>query len=179
MKSFGRVLLAAVACTLLGGCVVTQQDTMAQGAPTARAQLADTSGRTMGEANLREGTNGVHVQVRLENAPIGLRAIHVHETGRCRPTFEAAGAHWNPNGRQHGFLSAEGPHLGDLPNIHVAENGRGQAEFFLQGARLSGDGRGLLDGDGSALVVHERADDHRTNPSGNSGDRVLCGVIVR
>ncbi len=178
MKHLGYVL-TPIAVALLGGCVVSQQETIAQSAPTARAELADTAGQRMGEAHLRESVHGIHVVVRLEGAPPGRRAIHIHETGRCGPTFDAAGGHWNPNGRQHGFLNVAGPHLGDLPNIHVGADGRAEAEFFVQGVRLSGEGRGVLDGDGSALVVHEGADDHRTNPSGDSGGRVLCGVIER
>ena len=100
----------------------------------------------------------------------------MHETGLCTPNFEAAGAHFNPGNRQHGFRNGQGPHAGDMPNIHVSPSGALTVELLLAGVTLSGE-RALLDGDGAALVVHANADDYATEPSGNSGERIACGVI--
>jgi superoxide dismutase, Cu-Zn family len=149
----------------------------AQDGLNARAQLMNRDGQRIGEAILRDGPNGVVVELALTGAPPGVRAIHVHQTGRCTPDFDAASDHWNPRGRAHGILNADGPHAGDLPNLHIPQNGRLTTEFFLRDARLRDGSDPLLGGDGSALVLHEGADDHRTNPGGDSGARIACGVI--
>ncbi len=172
-------LTAIILASTIGSasaCSGAGREGIAQGTQAASAELRSSDGQRIGEASLREGPHGVHVQIRLDGAPGGARAMHVHETGQCEPGFDAAGSHWNPHSRQHGFMNPEGPHAGDLPNLHIPDNGRLDAEFFLPGARLHGFG-GLLDGDGTALVMHAGADDHRTDPSGDSGERLACGVI--
>jgi Cu-Zn family superoxide dismutase len=99
-------------------------------------------------------------------------------TGQCAsPDFASAGGHWNPTQRQHGLSNARGPHRGDLKNIDIELDGSGRLGATLRNARLSGGAHPLLDADGAALVVHVAADDHRTDPSGQSGARVACGVI--
>lgn len=171
-----RIVVVAATTISAAACSGAGRESVAQGSQTAGAELADAAGQRIGEASLREGPNGVYVRIRLNGAPAGARAIHVHEVGRCEPGFDAAGSHWNPQRREHGFMNPNGPHGGDLPNLHIPENGRLDAEFFLLNARLHGAG-GMLSQDGTALVMHEGPDDHRTDPSGDSGDRVACGVI--
>lgn len=147
---------------------------------TARATLEDGEGRRIGRARLQEGPHGVVVQLELEHAPPGTRALHVHEMGRCEgPDFESAGGHFAPDGREHGFINEHGPHAGDLPNVHVPEGGRLSVDLFARGLTLAAGPRSLLDGDGTALVLHEGGDDYTSDPAGAAGDRVACGVIRR
>lgn len=149
---------------------------------TARADLIDTRGRKVGEAVLRETPDhGVLIEIDASGLPPGVHGFHIHEAGRCDPpTFESAGAHYAPRSRQHGFMVEEGAHAGDLPNLHVPDSGRVHVEHLAAGVTLQSNQVGtLFDSDGSALVIHARRDDYRTQPSGDSGDRIVCGVIRR
>jgi Cu-Zn family superoxide dismutase len=108
----------------------------------------------------------------------GVYGVHIHTVGRCDPPdFASAGPHWNPSGQQHGRNNPQGTHLGDLPNMMVGADGRGTLEIKVAGASLAGRGAALLDDDGATIVMHERPDDYRTDPSGNSGARIACGVF--
>lgn len=164
------IALSAAACTAPGS------GTMSLGTGAAAATLRNAAGETVGTAILSEATVGLLVSGTLTGVPAGTHAIHVHAVGQCTPTFAAAGGHFNPRERRHGFLSPDGHHAGDLPNLHVAA-GSGMFELTLPGVRLGGSD-GLLDADGAALVVHAGADDYKTDPAGASGDRIACGVIA-
>jgi Cu-Zn family superoxide dismutase len=146
----------------------------------AAAVIADASGRMVARATVRQTAAGLSVHVEAAGLQPGTYGVHLHAVGRCEPpAFASAGAHWNPTGRQHGRDNPSGPHLGDLPNLVVAGDGRGAADFVVAGATLAGGGpNALLDSDGAALVVHAQADDYRTDPSGNSGARIGCGVLT-
>lgn len=145
---------------------------------SATATLRDREGRSIGTATLTNTAQGVLVSASFSGLGAGTHAIHVHQTGLCTPDFAAAGAHFNPDNRQHGFRNPQGSHAGDMPNIHVGAAGTLTVDLLVPGVGLTG-ARGLLDGDGAALVVHANADDYQTEPSGNSGDRIACGVIAR
>jgi Cu-Zn family superoxide dismutase len=109
----------------------------------------------------------------------GLHAVHVHAVGKCEgPAFTTAGGHFNPTQKKHGFKSPEGAHAGDLPNMLVAKDGAGRFEALDDAITLKAGPASVFDADGSALVIHAGADDYVTDPAGNSGDRVACGVIV-
>lgn len=151
----------------------------AQSSSTATGQVVDASGKTVGTAQLAQVAGGVRVTARLQGLPPGRRGIHLHDVGRCEgPSFSTAGEHFNPSGRQHGPLNPAGAHAGDLPNLEVGADGVGSVDVVAPGARL-GPGEGtLLDANGSALVVHTNADDLRSDPSGNSGPRIACGVVL-
>ena len=145
----------------------------------ARVVLADAQSRTIGEARLQETPHGVLLRLDLRQAPPGVHALHFHNTGRCDgPTFESAGAHFAPGGHQHGFLKADGPHAGDLPNIEVPGNGQLTVEYLVRDVTLGAGPATLFDGDGSALVIHAGKDDYLSNPAGNSGDRIACGPLL-
>lgn len=145
---------------------------------SARAELVDANGKVVGTAKVRAaGAHGLRVTLAVKGLQPGERGVHLHAVGRCDgPAFTSAGPHWNPGGRKHGRDNPEGAHQGDLPNLKIKAGGRGALDFTLHGAHLNGEG-GLLDSDGAALVIHAKPDDYRTDPSGNSGDRVICGVL--
>jgi Cu-Zn family superoxide dismutase len=149
-------------------------------ADVADVQLQNAANESVGKVALRDTPNGVLLELDITNLPPGEHAVHLHEVGQCKPPFESAGAHVNPGNRHHGFEAATGPHAGDLPNLVVPQSGMLKAEMLARDVRLSdASARGLLDADGSALVVHEKADDHKTDPAGDSGNRIACGVVER
>lgn len=148
------------------------------GAESARVELKDLRGKHVGEAALQDSPDGVRLRATFTDLPPGEHAIHVHEVGKCEPPFESAGGHFNPTGKQHGRDNPQGPHAGDMPNLEVAPNGRGTIEVVLRGVTLNGRPVALLDRDGASLVVHEKADDYRSDPAGNAGDRIACGVLA-
>jgi len=145
---------------------------------TASAVLKDASGKDVGKATLTVNPSGVLVSLDLTAVPPGEHAFHIHAVGKCEPTdFKSAGPHFNPDQTKHGYLSSEGPHAGDMPNLHVPADGGLQVEILEPNVTLSGEAP-LLDADGAALVIHAGADDYKTDPAGNSGDRIACGVIA-
>ena len=170
------LLIGLAAC--LAGCVGEGERT-ATGEMTSGATLNDAAGATRAVATLGERDGGVLVRIDARQMAAGAYGAHVHTTGRCdAPGFESAGPHWNPTGQQHGRENPQGTHLGDLPNLVVGADGRGQVEYLIAGATLTQGERALQDADGAAVVVHAGADDNRTDPSGNSGARIACGVLA-
>jgi Cu-Zn family superoxide dismutase len=148
--------------------------------PAAVAHLVDSSGRAVGNAVMLEEGGSVRILIDLSGLPPGTKAVHIHEVGRCDPpSFESAGAHFNPKKAEHGTVNPRGPHAGDLPSIIVGATGRGHLEVSATRVTLEKGSASLFDADGSALVVHESPDDMRTDPDGTSGARVACGVIGR
>ncbi len=150
----------------------------AHAAEKAAAVLRDGSGKEVGTAALANTPNGVLIKLDLKGLPPGDHAFHVHAVGKCEaPDFKSAGPHFNPDSTKHGLMSGDGPHAGDMPNLHVPEDGALVIEVLDPLVSLDGE-RSLLDGDGSALVVHATADDYKTDPAGNAGDRIACGVVT-
>ena len=152
---------------------------LATGTPVAGGRLAvanlgDATGRAVGRATVREVAGGLRVTLDARGLPPGTHGAHLHTVGRCdAPGFASAGGHWNPLAAKHGSMNPQGPHAGDLPNLTVGNDGRGTLGVTLAGATMAG----LLDADGAAMVVHAQADDLQTDPSGNSGARIACGVL--
>lgn len=146
--------------------------------PDAVAQLTDASGGDRGSVDIFKDTNGLRLELVARGFAAGTYGMHVHAVGLCEgPKYTSAGPHWNPTGAQHGRENPMGAHHGDMPNLVVEPDTIGRATLTLVGTRLAGDG-GLLDADGAAFVIHAKPDDYRTDPSGNSGDRIACGVII-
>lgn len=144
--------------------------------------LVSSAGVAVGTVSAYQTAGGVTLKLQATGMPHGVHGVHIHETGRCdAPDFKSAGSHWNPMGRKHGSANPAGPHMGDLPNVTVAANGVLDATVALAGADLTtpaGVPGALLDADGAALVVHSGADDYKTDPSGNSGERIACAILV-
>jgi superoxide dismutase, Cu-Zn family len=165
MIKFATILLLTTAAAGAGAASTTGP---------AHAVLRNAAGAQLGTARLTGSHGGVRVRIDVRGLARGRYGVHIHAVGRCEgPDFTSAGAHWNPTARQHGSLNPQGHHLGDLPNLEVGANGRGRVEFGISGATL---GR-IVDVDGAAIVIHAAADDYRTDPSGNSGARIACGIL--
>lgn len=174
-------LVAALAASALAACGLVGgggSQTPSPRGDTAYAELQTSTGQSAGRATLTSTGDGVFISAQLRNLPQGIHAIHLHSVGRCdRPGFESAAGHINRGDRAHGFLSARGEHDGDLPNINVRSDGTAVADLYTTKVILEGGPDALLGGDGSALVVHSGVDDYRSDPAGNSGPRIACGVI--
>lgn len=141
----------------------------------AESEIQNRDGKTVGYAVLYETPAGVLLHVSLAGLPPGAHGFHLHETGNCTPPFKSAGGHLMAADTAHGYLSEDGPHLGDMPNIHVPESGALEVEVMTRVTELD---EQILDEDGSALVIHSGADDYRSQPSGAAGPRIACGVIL-
>ena len=145
----------------------------------ATAVMRDSTGRDLGTLTLTESSSGVVITGRLTGLTPGDHGIHLHTLGRCdAPTFESAGAHWNPTSRQHGSQNPQGSHLGDLPNVTVGADSSATVQLSMaSGGSMRTGANMLMDTDGAAVVIHAAPDDYRTDPSGASGARIACGVV--
>lgn len=155
---------------VLAGCVPMA----APDVPVSTANLVSSSGAVLGTVRLFSEPTGVMLRIDAAGVPAGPHGVHVHTTGRCDPPgFTSAGPHWNPTGRKHGHRNPAGFHMGDLGNLGVGADGRLVAGLLVPQATIDA----LRDADGAALVLHAKADDEVTDPSGNSGDRIACAVL--
>lgn len=144
------------------------------GGRSAGATLRTAAGVEVGRARATEVAGGIRFTIDARGMPAGTHGAHVHTVGACdAPDFASAGPHWNPTATHHGSMNPQGPHEGDLPNLIVDSGGRGTIAAVVPGASMDA----LLDADGAAIVVHAQADDLMTDPSGNSGARIACGVF--
>lgn len=189
-RLFSSLGAAALALSLsaCGGSPETTDDmgeteSMTADAPEieakASAPLMNADGERVGEATLTQQGSDLALKLVVMNMPEGTHGVHIHTVGKCdAPDFKTAGGHWNPNDKQHGLDNMEGHHEGDLPNLEVAADGTGTLDATIDSAGISAGENVLLDADGSAFVVHAGEDDQRTDPSGDSGARIACGVFA-
>ena len=163
-----RFLLLLVPTVMLAACATPEE--LGPG-PGPSIPVVSPAGAVAGAVQAEPRAGGTYLRIAVQGLAPGDHGLHLHAVGRCEgPKFDSAGPHWNPAGRQHGHLNPDGSHLGDLPNLTVSANGRGALNFLVRG--------GLVDADGTALVIHAKPDDYRTDPSGSSGDRIACAVLA-
>ena len=173
-----RNLLLVPALVCFSGAAAT-----ADTAPkSAHADIMDAKGAKVGTAKLKAMKDGVQISVKVEGLPAGEHGIHIHNVGKCEgPAFASAGGHFNPTGAHHGVNNSMDPHphLGDLPNLTVGADGKGSLSFAAKGVTLGDGANSLFHDGGTAIVIHAKPDDLMSDPSGNSGDRIACGVIEK
>src|SRR5262245_15666219 len=147
-------------------------------AQTASAALKNAEGKDVGTARLTQTPAGVLIQLSVKGLPAGEHAFHVHAVGKCEPPFTTAGGHFNPTGKKHGMMAAEGQHAGDMPNLHIPAGGELAVEVLNAAVTLEkGKPNSLFDADGSAVVIHAGKDDYKPDPTGEAGGRIACGVV--
>lgn len=178
--SGATVVLASL---LAGGCSRSSTST-APPVLQASAVLRNAQGTILGTAVFSQASNGkVSLEIGVAGLAEGLHGMHLHTVGSCDSSgstaFGAAGGHFNPFEKQHGLENPSGSHAGDLPNLEVGSDGYGEMEIELPASLIGTGPATLFDPDSSAIVIHANADDQRTDPSGNSGGRVACGVLTR
>ncbi|RAL24287.1 superoxide dismutase [Thermoflavimicrobium daqui] len=164
--------LAIALCWGMSACSSTS-------ATTALAELVNTQGKKVGTIELKQVSEGVELRIAAEQLPPGSHGFHIHEIGKCEvPHFKSAGGHFNPTDKKHGKHSSQGAHAGDLENLVVDSQGKVTKSQVITGVTLEkGKAQSLLKDQGTALVIHEKADDYKTDPAGDSGSRIACGVI--
>jgi len=147
-------------------------------AQSAKATLKTADGKDAGSATLTQTPSGVLIALSVKNLPAGEHAFHVHAVGKCEPPFTSAGGHFNPDNKKHGLMVMEGHHAGDMPNLHVPANGELQVQMLNTSVTLEkGKPNSLFGPNGTALVIHAVKDDYQTDPTGEAGARMICGVL--
>src|SRR5712691_4396282 len=166
----------AIGCSVV---VTVALSAAAQKAPV-KVQLQDAQGKSVGTAELSSAPKGVRIRLDLHNLSEGEHAIHIHQVAKCEaPGFTSAGPHLNPDAKHHGLQNPEGPHAGDIPNIKVGPKGDMKGTIVAPGVTMGDDSHSVFSNGGTALVIHAKADDMKSDPAGNAGARIGCGVILK
>ena len=161
----------------LAGFVLAAATLPAQ-AQTAKASLQTADGKDAGSVTLTQTPSGVLLALSVKGLPPGEHAFHVHAVGKCETPFTTAGGHFNPGNKKHGMMAADGAHAGDMPNLHIPASGDLTVEVLNAAITLEkGKPNSLFDADGSAVIIHAGKDDYKTDPTGEAGGRIACGVV--
>ena len=168
-----RILTTIALACLVGAVSVSAQ--------MKHVDLKDTKGNNVGMAMISPAKGGgVSIELTLKGLPPGEHALHLHEAAKCEPpSYKSAGAHFNPMKKQHGLSNPNGPHAGDMPNFTVAANGTVTTTITNKNLTMGSEANSIFAGGGTALVIHEKADDGKTEPSGNAGNPIACGAITK
>jgi len=160
--------------------VIASIPAVASAAPAVTATIRDAQGKTIGSATLTPADGGVRIGVNVSGVAPGLHGFHVHAVGKCEgPDFKSAGGHFNPGSKEHGLENPKGAHAGDMPNLSVGPDGTGKGESLARGASLDAGPGTLFPDGGTAVVLHAAPDDMKSDPAGNAGARIACGVVER
>lgn len=173
MKTF-----AVAIATLAVSAIALSVAALPAAAQTAKAAFRTADGKDAGSAELVQTTAGVLVKLSVKGLPPGEHAFHIHAVGKCEAPFTTAGGHFNPGGKKHGMMAADGLHAGDMPNLHIPADGALVVEVLNPAVTLEkGKPNSLFGPDGTALVVHAGKDDYKTDPTGDAGGRIACAVV--
>jgi superoxide dismutase, Cu-Zn family len=146
----------------------------------AHADIVNAQGQKIGTAKFAASGSGVRVDLDVAQLPAGTHGVHIHAVGKCEgPDFKTAGGHLNPDAKQHGKDNPNGPHAGDMPNLTVEADGKAKTSLIAPHVTLDPGPNSLFHDGGTAIVIHEKEDDYKTDPAGNSGARIACGVIQK
>jgi Cu-Zn family superoxide dismutase len=179
-KRTGSDIMKPIQLMRIGGmaAIMFAISSLPVAAQTAKAALKNAEGKDVGAVTLTQTPAGVLLNLSVKGIPVGEHAFHVHAVGKCEAPFTSAGGHFNPGGKKHGMMAAEGHHAGDMPNLHIPASGELTVEVLNAAITLDkGKPNSVFDADGSAIVIHAAQDDYKSDPAGDAGARIACGVV--